>query len=65
MGDDDAHLGVGGDGLAQVFDRAFAKFCIAVPDSGHFIGERVVAGIDLPADGAGDEIDHGGGGGGR
>src|ERR1700722_20589976 len=64
VGDDDAHLGVGGDGLPQIFDGTLAQLIAAVPEATYFIRERVVAGIDLPAYGAGYEIDHGGGGGG-
>ena len=63
--DEDAELGVGGDGFAQIGDgRRGADQALAIPLAVDVVGERVVAGVGLPADDAGDEVDHGGGGGG-
>src|SRR5271155_4782880 len=59
VGDDDAHLGISGDGLPQVFNGALAQLIAAIPEAVYFKRESVVAGIDFPANGAGHEIDHG------
>ena len=64
VGDEHVHFGVGGDGLAQVVGGAVAQGFVAVPVLVDGIGERVVAGGGLPADDAGDPVDHGLGGGG-
>ena len=58
---EDAHLRIGGDGLAQLRDGALAQRIVALPELVYVVGERVVARVNLPAHGMGEEVDHGGG----
>src|SRR5579875_1770544 len=64
--DDDLEFGVGGDGFAEVGDGPAAEVLVAgpVPHAVYVVTEGVVAGVGLPANDAGDEVDGGSSGGG-
>ena len=58
--DENPQLGIGGNGLAQIWHRALAHIIVALPEAIHVIRERVVASIHLPSHRAGNEVHHGG-----
>ena len=62
VGDQHAQVRVVGHRLAQLRDRSLVGIVVLVPQAVHLVAQRVVAGIDLPAHGLGDEVDHRAGG---
>ena len=62
MHDQNVEFGIGGNRVAQLFDGAVSQVVTTIPLTADFVGECVVAGVDLPADRASDEVDHCGGG---
>src|SRR5579859_4704713 len=60
--DQHLHLGVGGDGLAQV-RAGLGGLDALFPVVADLVAQRIEAALDLPADHAGVEVDHGAGGG--